>query len=61
MAIQGKHSIKRPDYQTMWERLRGQMHILIAKNVSIFHPAVVLQYMGFIEQIEEAEKEKSNG
>lgn len=48
------------DYKTMWDKLGADMEHLMRMNVTIFHPAIVLGYMGFIQQIEEAKKRDEN-
>ena len=40
------------NYEAMWDKLRLEMEHLMEKNVSCFHPAIVLGYMGFISQEE---------
>lgn len=56
--IQTKDTTKVLDYQAMWERLRTEIEYLTWNNANIFHPVIVLQYMGFIREIEEAKREE---
>ena len=41
------------DYQAMWEKLATQLAELERLNVRLLDPAIVMSYMGFIEQIEQ--------
>lgn len=59
--IQTKDSTSKLDYQAMWANLRKEMEYLIWKNVQTIHPTIILAYMGFGEQIEQAKKEECNG
>ena len=62
MDIHTKDTTKKLDYQTMWDKLRKELEYLEYRDDGVTtRPVIVLQYMGFIEQIEEAKKEKPYG
>lgn len=60
LDTQIKDTTTKLDYQIMWDKLRLDMEDLMQKNIDIFHPAVILGYMNFIEQIEEAKKREGD-
>ena len=46
------------DYERMWTRMRNEMSLLGVKEVQAIAPSIVMDYMGFIEEIEKERGEK---
>ena len=49
------------DYEEMWTRMRNEMNLLKVEGVQAIAPPIVMDYMGFIEEIENERGEKSEG
>lgn len=48
------------DYEHMWKKLRWEMRHLSQAGVTCLHPVIILGYMDFLEQIEQAKVERKN-
>jgi len=48
------------DHQAMWKRLYQEMTSLMLHGVKSIDPHIVLDYIGFLEEIEEHKDEQSD-
>lgn len=48
------------DHKALWERLREELYFLCNNEVRVIDPRIILCYMGFLEEIKEAQDVSSD-